>query len=220
MALDRRQLLNDPETSLKIALNGRQASIWTALPCIVNSVNFSQMTIEAQPTIQGQIENEDGTFTYVNLPLLLDVPIVFPSAGGFTITLPIQVGDEVLVIFSSRCIDSWWQSGGIQKPMEARMHDLSDAFCIPGPKSIPNVISGISSTAAQIRNNAGTTYVEISADGKIKLVTPSTVEITGNLTVSGNISTTSGDVTAGLISLKNHTHAVTTAPGTTGPALP
>jgi hypothetical protein len=35
------------------------------------------------------------------------------------------------------------------------------------------------------------------------------------MVATGDISTT-GDVTAGTISLKNHTHPVTTAPGTTG----
>src|ERR1019366_1339884 len=112
-----------------------------------------------------------------------DVPIVFPSAGGFTITLPITVGDEVLVIFSSRCIDGWWQNGGIQAPIEFRMHDLSDGFAIPGPKSLPHVIPNISTTGAQIRNNAGTTYVEISANGQIQLVSPSQVNIKANLVV-------------------------------------
>jgi hypothetical protein len=30
----------------------------------------------------------------VNLPLFVDVPIVFPSAGGFLITLPLKADDE------------------------------------------------------------------------------------------------------------------------------
>lgn len=149
-------------------LDGRQSTIWTAIPCIVNSVDLDAMTCEAQPAIQGVIENEDGSTQNVNLPLLADVPIVFPSAGGFLVTMPMAKGDEVLVVFSSRCIDAWWQSGGINLPMEARMHDLSDGFAIPGPRSQPNVPSGdISSTDLQIRNDAGTTYLSIKANGKI-----------------------------------------------------
>lgn len=224
---DRRELLNDPEEALRLALDGRQSSIWTAMPCIITSVNFSKMTCEAQPAIQGTVTKEDGTQQSVNLPLLVDVPIVFPSAGGFTITLPLKAGDEVLVVFASRCIDAWWQSSGINRAAEARMHDLSDGFAIPGPKSVPKAatIPAISSTGAQIRNDAGTTYIEVSADGKIKLVSPTGIAVTGNLTVTGSVEATL-DVKAGTLtplttrSVLTHTH-ISAAPGNpTGPPLP
>lgn len=218
--MDRRGLLNEAEETNNLMLDGRQSMMWTALPCIVQSVNLSQMTITAQPAIQGVTYDQNNNPTYVNLPILADVPIVFQSAGGFTLTLPIKSGDEVLVIFASRCIDAWWQSGGIGLPVEMRMHDLSDGFAIPGPKSLPNVVSGISTTGAQIRNDAGTTYVEISGDGKIKLVSPSEIDVTGNLKVTGNILAT-GEVTAGLIPLSTHIHpGVTSGASDTGTPIP
>lgn len=165
--LDRRGLLNDTEEVQRLILDGRQSTIWTALPCIVQKVDLASMTIEAQPTIQGSITDANNIQSFVNLPLLVDVPIVYPSAGGFTITLPIAVNDEVLVIFSSRCIDSWWALGGVQVPAEFRMHDLSDGFAIPGPKSQPKVIPNISATDIEIRNNAGTVYLSLTSGGKI-----------------------------------------------------
>ena len=164
---DRAQLLNDAEAAQRDVLDGRQSTIWTAMPCIVKSVNLAKMTLEAQPAIQGTIENEFGVKTSVNYPLLVDVPIVFPNAGGFITTFPITANDEILVVFASRCIDAWWQSGGIGRPMEARMHDLSDGFAIPGPRSQPNVVASISATDVEIRNDAGTVYLSLTADGKI-----------------------------------------------------
>lgn len=166
--MDRAQLLNDQEEAMRLMLDGRQSILWTALPCYVTSVNLTAMTVECQPTIQGTIEDENGAIQSVNLPLLLDVPLVFPSGGGFLITLPIAVNDEVLVVIASRCIDAWWQSSGIQRPMEARMHDLSDGFAIPGPRSQPKLPAGsISSTDLEIRNNAGNTLISITSGGKI-----------------------------------------------------
>lgn len=165
---DRAQLLNDAEAAMRLVLDGRQSGIWTALPCIVTSVNLSALTLEAQPAIQGTVEDENGLLQSVNLPLLVDVPICFPSGGGFLVTLPIAIGDEVLVVFASRCIDAWWQSGGVQRPAEARMHDLSDGFAIPGPRSQANLPAGsISSTDLEIRNGAGTTYFSITSGGKL-----------------------------------------------------
>lgn len=149
-------------------LDGRQACLWTALPGIIESVDLSAMTCVVQAAIQAPINDENGDTTFVNLPLLLDVPIVFPSAGGFTITFPLAAGDEVLVVFGSRAIDAWWQSGGTQKPVESRMHDLSDAFAIPGPKSQANLVSGISSSKLQIRNDAGTVYLSVGTKFALK----------------------------------------------------
>lgn len=210
--MDRAQLLNDAEEAMRLVLDGRQSSMWTSLPGIVTAVDLVTNTVSVQPAIQGNVTDENGNVQLVNLPLLIHVPIVFPKAGGFIITFPIAIDDEVLVCFSSRCIDSWWQSSGIGKPMEARMHDLSDGFAIPGPSSVPNAVSGISATDLQIRNEDGDVFISIGADGKIKLVASAGVEITGDLKVSG-------DVIAGLVSLTTHTHPVTTAPGETGPPV-
>jgi Phage protein Gp138 N-terminal domain len=166
--MDRNSLLNDSEAAIIYALDGRQSKMWTSMPGIVKDVNFLAMTCTVQPAIQGVYTNDTDSQTYINLPLLVDVPICFPSAGGFLLTLPLKANDEVLIVIASRCIDSWWQSGGVQPPMEMRMHDLSDGFAIPGPRSQVNLPGGaISPTDAQFRDSAGVTYVSIGASGKI-----------------------------------------------------
>lgn len=151
-----------------MVLDGRQATIWTGIPGIVQSVDLGAMTCVVQPAIQGKIEQENGAVQIVNLPLLLDVPIVFPAAGGFALTLPMAAGDEVLVVMASRCIDSWWQLGGVQAPIEARMHDLSDGFAIPGPKSQPEKLPSIDSARAALRNDAGTVYLSVGTKFAMK----------------------------------------------------
>jgi hypothetical protein len=165
---DPRQYLNDNEEALRLAMENNRAGLWTAMPAIVQSVNLAKMTCVVQLAIQGRYEDQQGKLNWVNISKISDVPICFPSAGGFTITFPMAINDEVLVIFASKCIDAWWQNGGyLNKPMEYRMHDLSDGFAIPGPKSLPNVLTGISATDIQIRNKAGTTFLSIGVDGKI-----------------------------------------------------
>lgn len=217
---NRNQLYNDSEEAFRVASSGQQAALWTAIPAIVTKVNRAEMTVECQPTVKGRITDENGAVISVNLPVLINVPVCFPKAGGFILTLPIQIDDEVLVIFASRCIDAWWQSGGVGEPLDDRMHDLSDGFCIPGPTSQVNLVSGISSTGAQLRNAAGTTYIEIAADGKIKLVSPSDIDVTGNLKVTGSIQAT-GEVTGSGIALSTHVHSgVSTGSGDSGPPVP
>jgi len=164
--------INSDEESLRTSMDGWQSNLWTALPGYITEVDLSKMTCSVQPTLKEILVDENGETKLVKLPILLDVPIVFPSGGGFTITFPIEENDEVLVVFSSRCIDAWYQQGGVQPAMEARMHDLSDGFAIPGPKSIPNVIGSINSSKLQIRNDAGTVFLGIGT--KFSMTNPTT----------------------------------------------
>lgn len=228
--MNREERLDDPEESLRLAMESQQAQIWTALPGVVVAVNLAAQTLSVQPTVQGSVASPDGAKQLVNLPLLVDVPIVWPRAGGFALTFPIAAGDEVLVVFASRCIDSWWQSGGIGAPAEARMHDLSDGFAILAPTSQPKKLSGVSSTNVQLRDEAGTTYVEITPDGKARVVAATqidveapTVNITGDLNVTGEmnlvgqLTQSGGSMTIGGVVFGTHKHTgVQPGSGTSG----
>lgn len=176
--MDRRERAPDLYTALKAALEGWQAKLWTALPAQIVSFDAVAMTCQAQPTVQALMLDAKGAESWVTMPLVVDVPVLFPGSGGFTLTFPVAAGDEVLLIFSSRCIDAWWQSGGIQQQAEFRMHDLSDGFAILGNRSQPRVIPGLSTTAVQLRNDAGDAYIQIKPNKDVDVVTPTAVHVT------------------------------------------
>lgn len=200
---DRRERYDDPEEPLRLALDGKQAQIWTALPGIIQSFNASAMTCTVQPAISGTVRQQDGKSALIKMPLLLDCPVCFPGGGGCTLTFPIAAGDECLVVFASRCIDSWWALGGVQGQAEHRMHDLSDGFVLPGVRSQPRKFQVSGKT--QLRTNDGATYVEIE-NGAIKLK--------GNVTIEGNLTITGTTIGNG-INLNTHTHPGDSG-GTTG----
>lgn len=217
---DRRELLNDEQEALRLAMDGRLSSLWTSIPGIISKVDYEKRTCEVQPAIQARISKPNGTTEFVNLPLLVDVPIVLPSVTGFTLSLPIKAGDEVLVVFASRCIDSWWQSGGVGKPMEMRMHDLSDGFAIPGPRSLSKV-TPIHEENFQITNDTQTAMVEITPAGVINLKAPTqinfdcpTVIFSGAIAASGNIQCAGANI--GGKDFATHTHVSNTGSGHTG----
>ncbi len=230
----REERLDDPEESLRLALENAQAQVWTALPGVVTAVDLDKQTVSVQPSIQGSVSNPDGSVQNVNMPLLVDVPIVWPRAGGFALTFPVAAGNEVLVVFASRCIDSWWQSGGVGAPAEARMHDLSDGFAILAPTSQPKKLSNVSSANVQLRDDAGTTYVEIAPGGKIKLLGATSIDLnaptvnisatniningttnqTGAMNMTGQVTQTGG-MSIGGITFGTHKHSDPQG-GTTG----
>lgn len=186
-----------------------------AMPGIIQSFDPDAVTAVVQPAVRYIERDNDGNKLTNDYPLLVDVPVVFPRGGGCTLTFPVKAGDECLVIFADRCIDFWWQSGGIQEPVDERMHDLSDAFCIVGPQSQAKKIGGISTTAAQLRTDDGSAIIELAAGGAVTITSPQ-ITINGPLQVNGEITST-GDQLAGGISQIGHTHGgVEPGGGSTG----
>lgn len=170
--MDPKEGFFDALQGLRTVLDGRQAKIWTAMPGIIESVNLSAITVTVQPAIQALATDSSGKQTNVSLPVLQDVPLIFPRGGGYSLTFPVKQGDECLVVIASRCIDNWWQHGGVQPQFELRLHDLSDGFAIVGPYSQPKVIQNISSSTTQLRSDDGKNYVEVDGSSeKINAIT-------------------------------------------------
>lgn len=61
-------------------------------------------------------------------PTIINVPVCFPvgMGGAAQVTVPLQEGDDCLLLFSQRSIENWL-SGSDQAPDDPRQHDLTDA---------------------------------------------------------------------------------------------
>lgn len=196
--MDRRERMDNWLVTLKMASQDLQSGLWTALPAFVHSYSAAQLTVEAQPTIQGQVRQPNGSWITTTMPLCVDCPVLFPGGGDFLATFPIANGDEGLLVFASRCIDSWWQSGGVQQQAELRMHDLSDGFFIPGCFSQPNVPGAVSTSAVELRSKDGQTLIHMetakivcslgggttsltidNTAGKVEIIAPSGLWVNG-----------------------------------------
>lgn len=244
MSIDRRERIDAPDLALMLALQGLQSRMWTALPGIVNSYDPAHMTCSVQPALQARQTLPDGSQQWATLPLLIECPVVFPGGGGFTLTFPLQPGDECLVVFSSRCLDYWWQLGDVQQQAELRMHDLSDGFVLPGVRSLPRVISSPSTTAVQLRSDDGLASLSIAPNHQITVTTTAPVSVTartvtvtategidmhgmvtvdGDLNVLGNATATAVNATTALtvagLNMGTHVHPAGT-PNTGGPSAP
>lgn len=194
--MDQREQSGDHTEALQAMLDGRQARLWTAMPGIIQSFNAEKMTAEVQIALMGLQTKEDGSQTAIKISLCVDCPVQLPGGGGFTLAFWPEQGDECLLVFASRCIDAWWQSGGVQKQQEFRMHDLSDGFAVLGFKSVPNVIPAIKRHAVQLRSNDGSTYMEINADQQFKVLAPGGIVLNGVQIDSAANLLTAGEVTA------------------------
>lgn len=116
---------------LKSHLESLQTQIYTSLPAVVidNSQYQSNNVVTVRPLIDMQFS--DGGV--VECPIIYDVPVVNPSAGGGLLSFPIQVDDTVLVQFSMRDISEWLEGNGESVTESTmRVHDQSDGIAIIG----------------------------------------------------------------------------------------
>ena len=187
---------NDPTHLLAIAMAAKMLGIRTAMPGIVNSYDPIHQTVSVQPAIQAEF---DG-LGQVNLPLLVDVPVLFLQGGNFVVTFPIAKGDEALIVFSDRGFDRWFEYGGTQPRTEDRTHSLCDGFAIVGLRSKPRKLTDVQTDGVEVRSIDRSVALKMQGSG---------VEIIGNVHLTGTL-TADTDVIGGGKSLKNHTHVAGT----------
>lgn len=187
MSVSPQSLAGGEQQAMKVLSDTIFSMLRVSLPGIIESFDPIACTCSVQPALKGQTADELGNMKSAPLPLLVDVPVVFPRGGGCTITFPVKAGDECLVVFSDRCIDFWWQSGGVQETVDPRQHDLSDAFAIVGPQSQANVISNISTTTLQMRTDDGFAFIELDPNSHaINIVAPGGLDVKAPLSEFSN----------------------------------
>ena len=137
----------------------------------------------------------DGTRTLVQLPLLLNCPTMTLFGGNAFLSMPVQAGDNCIVLFNDRELGEWHNNGGVQTPITYRTHDLSDAIAIVGIRNLQNTI------ADYIANGVRLSYNENSritiTDQNVATIAnlfkhTGNMEVTGNLTVDGNAQVKGG----------------------------
>lgn len=136
----------------------------TCVPATVVSYDQNAQTITAQPS------PNYGTEPHA---LVYDVPVLFPSGGGWSISWGLNPGDPVHLLVSDRPLEGFRDGDG--KPYtitEKRKHNISDAEALPAAGPVPDPISGLSSNFI-IRGPSGV-HIEIEL-------------ITGNVIVDGNV---------------------------------
>jgi len=165
-----------------------------------------------------------------NTGVIQDVPVIFPSAGGWNLTMPIQAGDECLLVFSDTELDSWWQNGGLNnKPITARRHSLSDAIAVFGLRSTPRGLKNYSTESMQIRSDDGKVVIDLATNG-ITITAPNvtvnatkniSIQASGALTLQGQtvaITSRIGHATVDGVVIKTHRHSGVQSGGSqTGP---
>lgn len=178
--------------------------IHTAIPGKIVSYNSQSNLAVIQP-VGMFITPKGGKVEY---PVITDVPVAFPycQTADVGVTFPIKNGDRCIIIISECELDQW-RSGAISNaPLR---FDLTSAMIVPGL-----VLGGTDNTSQAIAEDA----VVINAGGVKIVVRHDGVNITGNVSINGDLHVSGTSTVAGIV-LNTHTHGGVESGGgrTSGP---
>lgn len=226
---DKNPGLSTLASNIKQGVESRLKELHTSTPGIVESFDPETQLASVQPAIRRIFVTRDGDteiLTPSDLPILINVPVIFPRGGGFSLTFPVKKGDECLLTFCERSIDNWHETGKIKKPGARRFHSLSDATAFVGLSSLPNKIPNYDPNNVELKKDDDTVYISLKEDGSLDIHADSNVNIStdadivatcDNIDVTANTNAT---LTAPTINLNGNTTidgtldvtGVTTAP--------
>lgn len=184
--------------------------IHTALPGEI--VEFDGAVATVKP-IGKFITSDEVELDY---PLITEAPVCLPFCQSVNtgMAFPVKKGDSCLIIVSEVELDAW--RSGAESEGSLRF-DLTSAVVIPG------LLKTVCSAAVKASEQDAVVVVaddteicitkkecKVTRGPTILKVSDAGVDITGNLNVTG-------DVKAGSVSLKNHTHTDSRGGGTTKP---
>ena len=213
---------SDAET-LKALIDREIADVRTAIPGRIVSFDAATQLATVRPLIRRRV-TVGANVENVDMPEIQRVPVVMPHSqtAGFSVTMPVREGDDVMLTFSDRSIDTWVQDGDdqdIPEPVASRHHDISDAIAVIGCTPENRAISGYFGGGIQIRNGDGSRHVEVTdstvviqaesvtitvANDNVEIESPVT-RISGDVIVGGDVIV-NGDTIASGVSLVNHIH--------------
>lgn len=192
--------------------SARLEGIHTALPAQVEKYDLNTRRASVKPLVKLRMARGAS----VSIPVVDNVPVVFPGSAQALIHFPLSKGDGVLLVFSESALGNFLAGNGeeVSAENESRFQ-LTDAIAIPGlwakaPLAGEDALTiQYQKTTVRLKGDS----VEIEASGGL------TFE--GDLKVKGKIEA-EGEVTANAMSapVNLSTHIHPTAVGPTSPPTP
>lgn len=159
--------------TIKNALRDISLDIHVSIPGRITKYDKDTQKASVAPLLKKKFNDINSTLE--DLPILNNVPVLQIQCNlrNTFIYMPIKVGDVGMIMFCDRSIDNYLssvpQEGEIKSVFHnsGRVHDLSDAWFIPGILPYSISIKGINDDDIVIKNES--TQINIKPDGTITI---------------------------------------------------
>lgn len=163
-----------------------------AMPARVVKYDPATQLADVQPVIKETLPGLDA----LDLPLIQKVPVQFPRTHTAFITLPIQTGDMVLLVFLDRSMDKWLHSKSSEQvnPLDPRRHDINDCVAFPCGYPLGSAIPAGAAVNAEdiligrLEGETVKAIVRVKEDGSINLETTSVIRLGSGASAKASVT--------------------------------
>lgn len=153
---------------LREVIESRLADVHTSIPGRVVSYDASTQTADVEIVIFRADQAETGEVVHEAYPVVPNVPVAWPSGGGYSLQLPLAAGDGVWLVFSEAAVANWRDTGDVSPPGDLDRHDLSYPIAIPGARHKGQALPA--TTSALLTVPSGGSFAVSTAGGPAKAV--------------------------------------------------
>ncbi len=183
---------SDLTDALKFFFEQMVKGLYVCLPGIIDSYDPDGKRAKVHPAIN--MQETDGTT--IQQSSVVNVPVVWPCGGGFTLLSPLPQGTPVVMFFTQRGLTQFKQVYAEADPGSG-LFAKEDAFIVPGFGSLA-AITPATEDGIVLQSEDGVDYISIE-DGQITVETDGDVQVTAD-TLTGDI-TTSADITCPTVTI-------------------
>lgn len=167
----------------------------------IQSFDTSQKTASIQILFKTMVPDGNAS-KIVSYPILVDCPVFTLQGGGGAIEMPIQAGDQCIVLFADRNIDAWFKNGAEALPPDNRTHDLSDGIALVGINALTSTLADyttaelkISYAGAKIAQFGGRVTIQNQTQSLLTLIS-GLIDVIAAITDANNIPLSSASIAA------------------------
>jgi hypothetical protein len=175
-------------TLIKRVIDNSLADMHVGFPAKVVKYDYATQKADVQPLLKRKFADGD----VVKLPVIVNVPVIFPRVSESYVYLPLKVDDKVWIMIADYSIDNWLSSGSETDPNDVRTHNITDAVCIVGGYDFNHPITDLENDDDVVIKNSESKVV-LKPTGKFKIVGDDGVDLVEqayNLADEGNKATT------------------------------
>lgn len=172
----------------------------------IQSYNAERQVADVVPQVRHPVPRSDGGYDFEDLPVLVDVPVLWPRMGKWFWAASVEPGDAVELLYDG-CSPGRWRRQAetgrtgldriheIQNPEHLTRHGLSNAVAIPGLDTWNRALRHAPGQRSPTDADAGITFgsdldeglrVSIKGDGSLTVTKGNDVRI--EVTATGTVS--------------------------------
>lgn len=153
---------------IKVAMESFGRAMHVAMPGVVETYDAAEQKAHVKPQVQRLTIDPDGNEELLELPVVPNVPVVFPRGGGCFVSFPLAAGDQVILLVCDRELNTWKSNGGDAQPADPRSHSLPDAVAIPGGYPFSSPLSD-AHASNMVMGKDGGAQVHVKGNGEIHI---------------------------------------------------